>query len=94
MTITIGDNLFQSKKELETYIQSIIKRIGVTRSIKIYDIKIYNFFIELLMHHPNSNDKLNGIIDLSIVENERWKNKELMIVKKKETEDISWRICV
>jgi len=94
-SISVGNEIFKTKKILEDHVRSVIKKIGVCESIRRYNIEYYNFFNNLFKGHTEYADKTRNMVDISILNNEVFKNLELHIVNNdNSTIDISWRNCI
>ena len=81
-------NNCKTQKELKAYTKNIIIEIGLCESIKNKYPEYFNFFIELFERHPNYLEKVNGLKDIKIRNNKKFK-KQLEVYIEKENGDIT-----
>ena len=85
-----------SKKELIEYYKALIYKVGLCQSLKTNHFDIYLELMDLFTNHPDYPEKIENVVDISIVKN-KLHNKylELHIIKKDNTTDnISYRCCI
>ena len=95
---------FDNNDELRDYVISIIKQVGLCRSVKQTHPDVYTFFVSLFQRHPEKERKeVSQITDISIrrfpKSNPRqpltFSDHQFFIIKNNGTEDsISWNTCV
>jgi len=94
--IKIGNKIFKTQSECETYARSILTELGIIESVKLKSEEHFNFLILLCQRHPCHNEKLNKMVDFKIKKdtlNDRGFALEIINSDNTQT-DISWRICV
>lgn len=95
-SVIIGEHIFATQKSAEIFIRTFLNEIGVCSSVKSISLEKYNVLCHLCKRHPDSLNKMNGIIDFVIVKNKlNSKALELNILRTDGSIiDISWKICI
>lgn len=90
-----GERMFATQKEAEEYVRALIQKIGLRSSVKTYNEDLFCSLLDVLHRHPDSENKLDDMVDISIVRNKLNRNAyEIHIIKTDSVEDISWRQCI
>ncbi len=94
MKVKVGEKEFGSKTALSKYIIKTKNDIGLCSSLKNNHYEFYLFMIELFYRHPNSDIKMENMIDISIEKNV-YKHLAFYIQKSDGTNmDIGIKTCV
>lgn len=94
--IILGDLIFKTKKETETYVRKMLNDVGCTLSVKQSSEYTFRVLEELCRRHPDYESKMRNFEDFIIKPNAmNHKSKELNIRKTTGVViDISWKLCI
>jgi len=88
-----------TKKDKINHFKYLINNIGLCSSLILNNPNVYLEFMDLFKNHPEYPDKINDVVDISIIKNKITpKFFELQLIKNVKgeiiTESISYRCCI
>jgi hypothetical protein len=85
----------KTQKKKKDYVRDILKKIGMCKSVISVSQAYYNSIYNLVLNHPEADEKLAGVVDFSIKLNKTQKNGIALWIINQDPNplDVSWVCC-